>query len=118
MAVLDVVVGVLLLVVAFFVFAFVSSMHALGQGLPAILVLVLVGVAHFRLANALRRRSVWGRNVQLGLAGLGVVGLLLLLAEGIPPALGLLGALVVTLPFLLLLGAESRAWFEGDDDGA
>jgi hypothetical protein len=118
MAVLDVVVGVLILVVAFFVFALLSSLHALGRGLPVILVLVLLGIAHFRLATALRRRAVWARNVQLGLAGLGGVGLLLLLAEGMPPALGLLGAFLVALPFLLLLGAESQAWFEGREDGA
>jgi len=115
MAVLDVVVGILVLLLAFFGFLFAASLGVVADGVPFLLVFLLIGIGHLRLSAGLRRGSAAARNIQLALGALGGVGLLLLATEGVGFAL-VVGWLVVAVPFLLLLNEESHAWFRGTPD--
>jgi len=118
MAVLQFLLGILSLVLSFVGFAFLASFHAVAEGFGVLLLLVVIGVGHILMAKGLRSRSVVARNLQLGLAVLAGSSLLVQLAEGQGGAFALLLGLFVALPFLLLLNAEARAWFKGEDADA
>jgi len=118
MAVLQFLMGILFLVLSFVGLAFVASWGGVGEGYSVLLLLVVIGVGHILMAKGLRNRSVVARNLQLGLAGLAGLSLLVQLAEGQGGAFALLLGLFVAMPFPLLLNAEARAWFKGEDADA
>ena len=70
------------------------------------------------IGAAIAWTMLFGYIIHLVLAGLGGVGLLRLLGVGIPLGFGLVGGILVAVPFLLLLGEEPRAWFRGKSDDA
>lgn len=114
MAVLDFLLGGLLLLLALVGLAIVSSFGGMDAAVGPALLLVVVGLGLIGLGRGLRQRAVIARNIQLGLAVLAGFGLLLLATAG-SASLALVAALFVAIPFLLLLPEDIRAWFQGDD---
>lgn len=114
MAVLDFVLGGLLLLLAFIVFALLSSFGGMAEAVGPTLLFVVAGSGLIGLGRGLQQRSSIAHVIQLGLAALAGTGLLALAVAG-SASLALVGGLFVAVPFLLLLPEDVRAWFRGED---